>query len=56
MIWIDLYSGSCELSKRAEKFWINIFSVDWTNYPWVDLQIDIWNLQHEILESLTLKI
>ena len=40
-----LYSWSRTLEKEAEKMWYQTFSVDWTDYEWTDLQIDIEFLQ-----------
>lgn len=50
MKWIDLFAGSCELAKRAKKYWIDFFSIDYTDYEWVDLVTDIYNLKLEDID------
>jgi hypothetical protein len=42
---LELFAGSRSIGKEAEKRGINVFSVDWTPYPKIDLSIDIGKLR-----------
>jgi len=42
---LELFAGSRSIGIEAEKQGHNVFSVDWTAYDNIDLQIDIENLQ-----------
>jgi len=42
---LELHAGSRSIGKVAEKYGINVFSVDWTNYNNIDLVIDIENIK-----------
>lgn len=41
---IELFAGSRCMGKEGEKLGMNVFSVDWTKYENIDLQIDIEKL------------
>ncbi len=41
---LELYAGSRSFGKTCEKYGMNVFSIDWTNYDNIDLQIDIEKL------------
>lgn len=38
---LELFAGSRSIGKAAEKLGMNVFSVDWNDYPDIDLRIDI---------------
>ena len=42
---LELFAGSRSVGKVAEKYNINVFSVDWTNYENINLVIDIGTLK-----------
>jgi site-specific DNA-cytosine methylase len=42
---LELFAGSRSIGITAKLLGMNVFSVDWNNYPGVDLQIDIERLQ-----------
>jgi hypothetical protein len=42
---LELFAGSRSIGITAELLGMNVFSVDWNNYPKINLQIDIENLQ-----------
>lgn len=41
---LELFAGSRSLWKVAEKLWHEVFSVDWTDYEWINLVKDISKL------------
>lgn len=43
--FLELFAGSRSFGKVADKMNMNVFSVDWTNYPGIDLKIDIGEMQ-----------
>ena len=42
---LELFAWSRCIGNVAEKLWHEVFSVDWTAYDKINLQIDIWNLK-----------
>jgi len=44
---LELFAGARSIWKVAEKLWMQVFSVDYVDYPWIDLQADIYNLKKE---------
>ena len=42
---IELFAGDRSIGKVAESLGINVFSVDWTPYPDIDLVTDIGDLK-----------
>lgn len=44
---LELFAGSRSIGKEADKLEMDVFSVDWTKYPGIDLAIDIENLTKE---------
>jgi len=46
---LELFAGSRCIGQAADKLGYEVFSVDWTNYPGVDLVIDIEDLTLDML-------
>jgi len=44
---LELFAGSRSVGNEAERQGLNVFSVDWTAYEKIDLQIDIGDLKIE---------
>lgn len=44
---LELFAGSRSIGKAAESLGIEVFSVDWENYPGINLAIDIGELQQQ---------
>jgi hypothetical protein len=42
---LELFAGSRSIGNAAEKYGLNVFSVDWTDYENIDLIIDIGELE-----------
>jgi len=44
---LELFAWSRSIGKVAEELWYEVFSIDYIDYPWIDLQKDIYNLKKE---------